>query len=89
MIPGYEPMSIGYHGDDGCIYNNISQDLGIENLIKKAQIDSEKLLEEAETNDSILFDINNTTVYGGIYAPPFSSGDQIGCGILSIDIDNQ
>jgi hypothetical protein len=56
--------------------------LGIDNLIKKAQVDSELLLEEAETADSSLFDINNSNVYGGIYAPPFSSGDQVGCGIL-------
>lgn len=24
MIPGYEPLSIGYHGDDGKIYGNLS-----------------------------------------------------------------
>lgn len=58
-------------------------------MIKKAQLESEQLLEEAETADSSLFDINTSNVYGGIYAPPFSSGDHVGCGILQIDFDIQ
>lgn len=84
MIPGYEPLSIGYHGDDGHIYNNLCQDISIENLIRRAQVDCDKLLEEAET-DSSLFEINTSQVYGGIYGPPFASGDHVGCGIIPID----
>jgi len=87
MIPGYEPLSIGYHGDDGKIYNNLSQDLSIEHLIKKAQNNAEALLEEAETNtDSSIFDINSAQVYGGLYGPPYSSGDHVGIGIIPINL---
>ena len=84
MIPGYEPLTIGYHGDDGRIYGNLSQDLCIDHLIKKAQQDPEALLEEAETADSSLFDINSSQVYGGLYGPTFSSGDHIGVGVVPI-----
>lgn len=59
MIPGYEPLSIGYHGDDGHIYNNLCQDISIENLIRRAQVECDKLLEEAET-DTSLFEINHS-----------------------------
>jgi hypothetical protein len=58
MIPGYEPLSIGYHGDDGHLYHNVSQNVCLENLIKRAKLDCEKLLEDAET-DSSLFDVSN------------------------------
>jgi len=85
MIPGYEPLSVGYHGDDGHIYNNLCQDISIENLIRRAQADCDKLLEDAET-DSSLFEINSSQVYGGIYGPPFASGDHVGCGIIPIDL---
>jgi len=83
VIPGYEPFSIGYHGDDGRIYNNLSKSIGLEGLIKLAQKDPAKLLEEAET-DSSLFDLSNQTIYGGSYGPCFASGDRIGCGILPL-----
>jgi len=32
-IPGFEPMSIGYHGDDGKIYHNLSSNVCLETLI--------------------------------------------------------
>lgn len=87
MIVGYEPLSIGYHGDDGCIYNNLSQDVSIDHLIKRAQTDAEALLVEAETNaESNIFDINNQQVYGGLYGPPFGSGDHVGVGIVPINL---
>ena len=36
MIPGYEPLSIGYHGDDGQLFHNLSQNVCIETLIFRA-----------------------------------------------------
>jgi len=58
VIPGFEPMSIGYHGDDGKLFHNLSSNVCLETLIQKAKHDSEKLLQECET-DSSLFDISN------------------------------
>lgn len=81
IIPGYEPLSVGYHGDNGCIYQNLSKNACLENLILRAQQDSEQLLEDAQ-NDASLFDISNQLVYGGAYGPCFKSGDSVGCGIL-------
>ena len=51
-------MSVGYHGDDGHLYYNISRNVCLDELIQMAQVDSEKLLESAAT-DSSLFDISN------------------------------
>ena len=84
MIPGYEPLTIGYHGDDGKLYSNLCQDISIEHLLTKAMTEPERLLEEAETADSSIFNINSSQVYAGAYGPTFSSGDQIGCGIVSL-----
>ena len=86
IIPGYEPLSIGYHGDDGKLYYNLSSNVCLETLINRARQDSEQLLKDAET-DKTLFDISNQLVYGGMYGPAYSSGDQIGCGIVPISPD--
>jgi hypothetical protein len=83
VIPGYEPLSIGYHGDDGKLFFNLSRNVCLEQLIQRAKEDSQKLLEDAETESS-LFDISNQMVYGGMYGPTFGSGDCIGCGIVPI-----
>ena len=83
MIPGYEPLSIGYHGDDGKVYHNLSQNVCLETLILRASQDSEKLLQDADTDES-LFDISNQVVYGGAYGPSFGAGDHVGCGIVPI-----
>jgi hypothetical protein len=84
VIPGYEPLSIGYHGDDGKLYHNLSVNVCLETLIQRAKQDSEKLLEDAEADPS-LFDISNQMVYGGMYGPKFGSGDHVGCGIVPLD----
>lgn len=84
IIPGYEPLSIGFHGDDGKLYHNLSTNVCLETLIQRAKQDSERLLKEASTDTSI-FDISNQMVYGGMYGPTFGSGDQIGCGIVSVN----
>lgn len=44
MIPGYEPLSIGYHGDDGKLYMNTSKNLCIDHLIRRARQDPDRLL---------------------------------------------
>lgn len=41
VIPGYEPLSIGYHGDDGRMYYNLSSNVCLETLIHRAKEDSE------------------------------------------------
>jgi len=41
VIPGYEPFSIGYHGDDGKMYHNLSNNVCLESLIQRAKRDSE------------------------------------------------
>jgi|TARA_B110000285_G_C14837195_1_gene473646 hypothetical protein len=81
IIPGYEPLSIGYHGDNGNIFHNLSKNVCLEQLIQRAKQDSEQLLEDAET-DTSLFDISNQVVYGGTYGPPYGTTDTIGCGII-------
>lgn len=53
-------------------------------MIFRASQDPEKLLQDAETDES-LFDISNQTVYGGGYGPKFGSGDHIGCGIIPLN----
>ena len=83
VIPGYEPLSIGYHGDDGKVYHNLSTNVCLETLIHRAKRDSEQLLVDAET-DTSLFDISNQIVYGGMYGPSYGSGDSIGCGIVPL-----
>ena len=37
IIPGYEPLSIGYHGDDGKMYYNLSSNVCLETLIARAK----------------------------------------------------
>ena len=59
----------------------MSKNACLENLILRAQQDSEQLLEDAQ-NDASLFDISNQLVYGGAYGPCYKSGDSVGCGIL-------
>jgi hypothetical protein len=78
IIPGYEPLSIGYHGDNGNIYQNLSKNVCLEGLIQKAQADSEELLNNP---DPSLFDISNQMVYGGAYGPAYRSGDSVGVGL--------
>lgn len=76
-------MSIGYHGDDGRLYHNLSTNVCLETLIQKAKMDSEKLLRDADS-DPTLFDISNQMVYGGMYGPTFGSGCSVGCGIVPV-----
>jgi hypothetical protein len=62
VIPGYEPRSIGFHGDDGKVYYNSSRNISVDELIRQAQTDPEKLVGDAE-RDASLFEIQNQTVF--------------------------